>query len=68
MSRTASAELIAALEPLPHWDRIRSAATAARELAAAGELEPVLAELGDTGGRYERRLAAFAAFATRRTG
>lgn len=67
MSRTATAELIAALEPLPHRDRLRLAATTARELAAAGELEPVLAELEDAG-RYGRRLAALAAFATRRTG
>ncbi|MFZ3468081.1 hypothetical protein ACODT3_36900 [Streptomyces sp. 4.24] len=65
MSRTTE-QLLAALEPLPHRARLRLAATTARDLAAAGALEPVLEELSGRG-RYERRLAALAAFAGRRT-
>lgn len=65
MSRITE-QLLTAVEPLPHRARLRLAATTARDLAAAGELDPVLAEL-DGMGRYERRLAALAAFAGRRT-
>ncbi|WP_328296737.1 hypothetical protein OG389_02245 [Streptomyces sp. NBC_00435] len=65
MSRLTE-QLLASLEPLPHQARLRLAATTARDLAATGELEAVLAEL-DGLGRYERRLAALAAFAGRRT-
>ncbi|AWZ08411.1 hypothetical protein [Streptomyces sp. ICC4] len=65
MSRTTE-QLLTALEPLPHRARLRLAATTARDLAAAGELDPVLEELNGRG-RYERRLAALAAFAGRRT-
>lgn len=66
MSRITE-QLLTALEPLPHRDRLRLTATTARDLAATGELDPVLAELSGLG-RYERRLAALAAFAGRRTG
>lgn len=66
MSRITE-QLLTAVEPLPHRDRLRLTATTARDLAAVGELDPVLAEL-DGMGRYERRLAALAAFAGRRTG
>lgn len=66
MSRLTE-QLLTAVEPLPHQDRLRLTATTARDLAAAGELDPVLAEL-DGMGRYERRLAALAAFAGRRSG
>ncbi|MGW6710449.1 hypothetical protein ACWGDE_36925, partial [Streptomyces sp. NPDC054956] len=59
-------QLLAALEPLPHRDRLRLAAATARDLAAAGELDAVLEEL-DGLGRYERRLAAFVAAVGRRT-
>lgn len=66
MSRTAE-HLLASLAPLPHQARLRLTATTARDLAAAGELDAVLDAL--TGlGRYERRLAALAAFAGRHTG
>ncbi|MET9466490.1 hypothetical protein ABZY44_17125 [Streptomyces sp. NPDC006544] len=66
MSRITE-QLLSAVEPLPHRERLRLTATTARDLAAAGALDPVLAEL-DGRGRYERRLAALAAFAGRRTG
>lgn len=60
-------QLLAALDPLPHKARLRLVATTARDLAIAGELDPVLAALEGLG-RYERRLAALAAFAGRQTG
>ncbi|MFD8795385.1 hypothetical protein ACFV1T_32300, partial [Streptomyces vinaceus] len=59
--------LLAALDPLPHADRLRLLSTTARDLARTGELDGVLDELAGRG-RYERRLAALAALAGRRTG
>ncbi|MFJ3910717.1 hypothetical protein [Streptomyces vinaceus] len=59
--------LLAALDPLPHADRLRLLSTTARDLARTGELEGVLDELAGRG-RYERRLAALAALAGHRTG
>lgn len=58
--------LLAALEPLPHPLRLRLMATTARDLARAGRLAPVLADLAGRG-RYERRLAALGALAGRHT-
>ncbi|MFF3862697.1 hypothetical protein [Streptomyces sp. NPDC002209] len=58
--------LLAALDPLPHADRLRLLATTARDLARSGELPGVLDGLAGRG-RYERRLAALAALAGRQT-
>ncbi|MEV6950415.1 hypothetical protein [Streptomyces sp. NPDC051183] len=63
MPRTA-AQLLTALDPLHHRARLRLTATTARDLAATGELAPVLADL-EGRGRYERRLAALGALAGR---
>ncbi|WP_030158024.1 hypothetical protein [Streptomyces sp. NRRL S-244] len=59
--------LLAELDPLPHADRLRLLATTARDLARTGELPGVLDGLAGRG-RYERRLAALAAFAGRQSG
>lgn len=53
-------ELLAALDPLPHADRLRHTAITARRLAARDALRPLLTAL-DARGPYERRLAALAA-------
>ncbi|WP_143664665.1 hypothetical protein [Streptomyces sp. NRRL B-24572] len=53
-------QLLAALEPLPHADRLRFTAVTAHRLAARGALRPLLTAL-DARGPYERRLAALAA-------
>ncbi|MFJ8165845.1 hypothetical protein ACIRBY_33685 [Streptomyces sp. NPDC096136] len=53
-------ELLAALEPLSHADRLRHTALTAHRLARRGELRPLLDAL-DALGPYERRLAALAA-------
>ncbi|KIF03131.1 hypothetical protein PL81_26030, partial [Streptomyces sp. RSD-27] len=55
-------ELLAALEPLSHADRLRHTALTAHRLARRGELRPLLDAL-DALGPYERRLAALAALA-----
>ncbi|MEW1638541.1 hypothetical protein AB0469_31350 [Streptomyces sp. NPDC093801] len=55
-------ELLAALEPLSHADRLRHTALTAHRLARKGELRPLLDAL-DALGPYERRLAALAALA-----
>lgn len=61
MISTADAdELLAALDPLPHADRLRHTAVTARRLAARDALRPLLTAL-DARGPYERRLAALAA-------
>ncbi|MBT2404261.1 MULTISPECIES: hypothetical protein [unclassified Streptomyces] len=62
----ATDQLLVSLDPLPHSARLRLLATTARDLARAGELAAVLAEL-DRRGRYERRLAALGALAGRET-
>ncbi|SDK27708.1 hypothetical protein [Streptomyces indicus] len=66
MPRTAD-DLLAALEPLAHPQRLRHLSLAARSLAAEGGLPEVLAEL-DGRGPYERRLAALAALVGRQAG
>lgn len=53
-------DLLAVLDPLPHAARLRCTAVTAHQLAARGELRPLLAAL-DALGPYERRLAALAA-------
>ncbi|MGX4732991.1 hypothetical protein [Kitasatospora griseola] len=58
--------LLAAVEPLPHAERLRTVARTAHALAATGELAALLDELEDHG-RYGRRLAALAAQAGRHT-
>ncbi|MFF0477613.1 hypothetical protein [Streptomyces sp. NPDC004284] len=57
---STAAQLLAALEPLPHAARLRFTAVTAHRLAAHGGLRPLLASL-DALGPYERRLAALAA-------
>ncbi|MGW1508078.1 hypothetical protein [Streptomyces sp. NPDC002394] len=57
---STAAQLLAALEPLPHAARLRFTAVTAHRLAAHGGLPPLLAAL-DALGPYERRLAALAA-------
>ncbi|PJN21915.1 hypothetical protein [Kitasatospora sp. CB02891] len=58
--------LLAAVEPLPHAERLRTVARTAHALAATGELAALLDELEDHG-TYGRRLAALAAQAGRHT-
>ncbi|MFE7096689.1 hypothetical protein [Streptomyces erythrochromogenes] len=54
-------DLLVAIEPLPHADRLRYTAVTAHRLAAQdGALRPLLTAL-DSRGPYERRLAALAA-------
>jgi hypothetical protein len=52
--------LLAAADPLPYPARLRLFASRARELAATGELDPVLAELA-TGEDFEREIGLFLA-------
>lgn len=66
MTSTAD-ELLVALEPLPHADRLRLTAVTAHRLAARGALRPLLTAL-DARGPYERRLAALAALTGGDTG